>query len=66
MNKLLRSVTTRMNPTHENENGFQISPNHVDATITVDIDTWRYFEKLDEDSRDMMARVLRDYVERQK
>ena len=66
MNKLLRSVTTRMQLTHENENELKVSPDHVDLNLRIDLDTWRYFENLDEDSRAMMSRVLKDYVERQK
>lgn len=65
MNKLLRSMTTRMH-TVPNENTLKVTPNHVDATLRIDIETWRYFENLDEDSRAMMARVLKDYVEKQR
>ena len=65
MNKLLRSMTTRMQTT-PNENSLKATPDFVDLTIRVDLDTWRFFENLDEDSRGMMARVLKDYVEKQK
>ena len=64
MNKLLRSMTTRMPTT--NENSLKATPSYVDATLRIDVETWRYFENLDEDSRAMMARVLKDYVEKQR
>jgi hypothetical protein len=64
MNKLLRSITS-INATAPNENNFKATPNQITTNITVDIDTWRFFENLDEDSRQMMARVLKDYVEQQ-
>ena len=66
MNKLLKSVTSAVNTiSNTNENRISAAPNHVDLNIRVDMKTWRYFENLDEDSRQMMARVLKDYVERQ-
>ena len=66
MNKLLRSVTTRTSHFNTNQNVIKLTPDHVDLNIRVDSDTWRYFENLDEDSRHMMARVLKDYVEKQR
>jgi len=65
MNKLLRSVTTRMTPfSNTNENHLSTTPNSVDINLRVDMATWRFFENLDEDSRAMMSRVLSDYVEK--
>lgn len=49
-----------------NEDRLSPTPNRVNVELNVDIDTWRYFENLDEDSRTMMARVLKDYVQSQK
>jgi hypothetical protein len=67
MNKLLRSMTMRMQPANNaNEDYLRPTPSTLDLTINVDAETWRYFENLDEDSRAMMARVLKDYVEKQK
>ena len=67
MNKLLKSVTSAANIiANTNDNAIKISPNHVDLNIRVDAETWRYFENLDEDSRQMMGRVLQDYVQKQK
>jgi len=67
MNKLLQSVTNAVHTfANTNENRVSITPDHVDLNIRVDMNTWRYFENLDEDSRQMMARVLSDYVEKQK
>lgn len=57
-------MTTRIQAV--NEDRFQATRDHLDVTLKIDAETWRYFEKLDEDSRQMMARVLKDYVERQK
>lgn len=65
MNKLLRSMTTRMHIV-PNENTLKAAPDYVEATLRIDMETWRYFENLDEDSRAMMARVLKDYVEKQR
>jgi len=66
MNKLLQSVTSAVQTlSNTNENGLSVTPNTINATLDIDIDTWRYFENLDEDSRQMMARVLKDYVEKQ-
>ncbi len=64
MNKLLKSVTSAVNTTlsNTNENKIKATPDHVDLNIRVDMPTWRYFENLDEDSRQMMSRVLQDYV----
>jgi len=67
MNKLLKSVTSAVNTlSNTNENRLAVTPNHVDLNIHVDAETWRYFENLDEDSRQMMGRVLQDYVQKQK
>ncbi len=67
MNKLLKSVTTRMHMTsNANQDRISVAPDMVEATLKIDIDTWRYFENLDEDSRQMMANVLKDYVDNQK
>ena len=67
MNKLLRSMTSRMQiASNANQDKIAPTPNLVEATLRVDLDTWRYFENLDEDSRQMMSVVLKDYVEKQK
>lgn len=67
MNKLLKSVTSAVNTlSNTNENTIKVAPDHVDLNIRVDMKTWRYFENLDEDSRHMMARVLQDYVQKQR
>ena len=58
-------MTTRMHMT-PNENKLKTTPQFIDLSIRVDMETWRYFENLDEDSRAIMARVLKDYVEKQK
>jgi hypothetical protein len=66
MNKLLQSVTNAVQTlSNTNENGLSVTPDSVNVTLNIDIHTWRYFENLDEDSRQMMARVLKDYVEKQ-
>ena len=66
MNKLLQSVTSAVQTlSNTNENSLQVTPDSVNVALNVDIDTWRYFENLDEDSRQIMARVLKDYVEKQ-
>ena len=66
MNRLLKSVTSAVNTiSNTNENRISVAPDHVDLNIRVDMATWRYFENLDEESRHMMARVLKDYVEKQ-
>jgi len=66
MNRLLKSVTSAVTTlSNTNENHMSVAPNHVDLNVRVDMKTWRYFENLDEDSRNMMARVLKDYVEKQ-
>jgi hypothetical protein len=66
MNKLLQSVTSAVQTlSNTNENGLSVTPDSVNVTLNIDIHTWRYFENLDEDSRQMMARVLKDYVEKQ-
>lgn len=60
-------MTTRVSTmANANEDRFQTAPSLLDVTINVDADTWRFFENLDEDSRQMMSRVLKDYVEKQK
>jgi hypothetical protein len=64
MNKLLQSLT-QSRFSSANQDNIRIAPNHVETTIKIDIDTWRYFENLDEDSRTMMAHVLADYVRKQ-
>jgi len=67
MNKLLQSVTSAVTTmTSTNENTIKETPSHVDLTLRIDIETWRYFENLDEDSRQIMARVLEDYVSKQR
>jgi hypothetical protein len=67
MNKLLKSVTTRMHMTsNANQDRISIAPDMVEATLKIDMETWRYFENLDEDTRQIMSRVLNDYVEKQK
>lgn len=67
MNKLLKSVTSAVNTlSNTNENTIKATPDHVDLNIRVDMATWRYFENLDEDSRQIMASVLEDYVRKQK
>lgn len=67
MNKLLYSMTRLNAALSANEdNRLSPTPNRVNVELNVDIDTWRYFENLDEDSRTMMARVLKDYVQSQK
>ena len=66
MNKLLRSITGMHSNTTANEDRFAVTPNYVDTALRIDVETWRYFENLDEDSRNMMARVLKDYVEKQR
>jgi hypothetical protein len=67
MNKLLQSVTSAVSTlSNTNENKVSAMPGHVDLNIRVDMDTWRYFENLDDDSRHIMAQVLNDYVENQK
>ena len=67
MNKLLRSITNRTsNYNANNQDRIQIAPDMIEATLRIDIETWRYFENLDEDSRAMMSRVLADYVQKQK
>ena len=67
MNKLLKSVTTRMHmASNANQDRISITPDMVEATLKIDMETWRYFENLDEDTRQMMSRVLNDYVEKQK
>jgi hypothetical protein len=66
MNRLLKSVTSAVTTlSNTNENRMSVTPNHVDLNIRVDMATWRYFENLDEDSRNMMACVLEDYVKKQ-
>lgn len=58
---------TRLNAAiSANEDRISSTPNRFNVELNIDIDTWRYFENLDEDSRTMMARVLKDYVQRQK
>ena len=57
-------MTTRMHAT-PNENTLKAAPTYIDATLRIDMNTWRFFENLDEDSRAMMSRVLKDYVEKQ-
>ena len=64
MNKLLQSLT-QSRLSSANQDYIRVAPNHVETQIKIDIDTWRYFENLDEDSRTMMARVLADYVRKQ-
>lgn len=66
MNKLLRSMTRLNTTVSANEDRLSSTPDNVKVELTVDIETWRYFENLDEDSRAMMARVLKDYVQSQK
>ena len=67
MNKLLQNVSNRFHlaPVNANEDRIGATPSQVNVEIKIDMDTWRYFENLDEDSRAMMARVLKDYVEKQ-
>jgi len=67
MNKLLQSVTSavqHLSSNHINENKIGPTPDSVKVTINLDIDTWRYFENLDEDSRQMMARILQEYKDK--
>lgn len=67
MNKLLQSVTSavqNLSSAHINENKIGTTPDSVNVTLNLDIDTWRYFENLDEDSRQIMARVLKDYKDK--
>lgn len=66
MNKLLRSMTRAHTIESANEDRFSTTAGFFDVTLKIDAETWRYFENLDEDSRQMMARVLKDYVQRQK
>jgi|GEM_PF-1951278 len=67
MNKLLYSMTRLNAAISANEDKrLSTTPNRVNVELNIDIDTWRYFEDLDEDSRTMMARVLKDYVQHQK
>lgn len=49
-----------------NQDRISIAPDMVEATLKIDMETWRYFENLDEDTRQIMSRVLNDYVEKQK
>jgi hypothetical protein len=65
MNKLLRSMTKRTINV-PNENKIMVAPDRVAVTIDVNSQCWRYFENLDEDSRAIIARVVEDYVERQR
>ena len=65
MNKFLRSMTRFQPVTTANQDRISSAPAMIDLNIRIDADTWRYFEYLDEDSRTMIARVLKDYVQRQ-
>ena len=67
MNKLLQQMTSRFHTIDSaNQDTFGHTPSMIDLNIKVDSQTWSYFQDLDEDARSMMARVLKDYVEKQK
>lgn len=68
MNKLLKHMTTRLHPALQNvnENKLGSTPSNIAVNLTIDSDTWRYFDKFDDDARVSMAKVLADYVRQQK
>lgn len=68
MNKLLQSMSHRLHlaSNNANEDRLKATPDTIKVEIKIDAQTWCFFENLDEDSRTMMAHVLKDYVERQK
>ena len=65
MNKLLKSMSTPRTfaATGDNTTTLQPISNDCDVNLRVDADTWNFFQKFSDDSRAIMAKVLKDYVE---
>ena len=68
MNKLLQHMTSRRHAANQtvNQNHLSAMPSQISINLNIDAETWRYFDRLDEDSRGVMARILKDYVDQQK